>query len=123
MEENSGVSLPTLRQEVVHPWETPVVYSNIRGGRGYLPEPSIRNVEVWLDLQAHLMDTPHWWVELTAIPEVEYPRKLAQKICASFLIPAVRCETFPGQEYTMPPAPKCLTRGRFIPNDSSYLDV
>ena len=60
MEDSSGVPLPTLRQEVVHPQEMPVAYSNIRGGRGYLPEPSIRNVEVWLDWQAHQMDTPHW---------------------------------------------------------------
>ena len=84
MEESSWVLPPTLRQEAVHPWETPVAYLNIGGGRGNWPEPSIRNVEVWLDLQAHLMDTPHWWVELTAIPNVEDPRKLAQKIHASF---------------------------------------
>ena len=69
------------------------------------------------------MDTPHWWGELTAIPKVEDPRKLGQKIHASFLIPAVRCETFPGQVYTMPPAPKCLTKCRFIPDDLSYQDI
>ena len=66
---------------------------------------------------------PHWWAELTAIPNVEYPRKLAQEISTSFLILAVRCEALPGQDYTMPPAPKCLTRGRFLPNDPSYQDV
>ena len=123
VEKSSGVPLPTQRQEVVHPWETPMAYLNIRGGRSYLPEPSIRNVEVWLDWQACLMDTPHWWGELTVIPEVEDPRKLAWKIHASFSIPGVRCETFPGQEYTMPPATRCLTRGRFIPNNPSYQDV
>ena len=78
MEESSGVPLPALRQEVVHPQETPIAYSNIRGGRSYLPELSIRNVEVWLDWWACLMDTPHWWVELTTIPEVEDPKQLAQ---------------------------------------------
>ena len=62
-------------------------------------------------------------MELTTIPEVEDPRRLAQKICASFLIMAVRCEALPGQDYTMPPASKCLTRGRFLPNDPSYQDV
>ena len=46
---------------------------------GYLPEPSIRNIEVWLDWQAHQLDMPHWWVELTAIPNVENPKRLAQK--------------------------------------------
>ena len=97
--------------------------SNIRGGRGYPPEPSIRNIEVWLDWQACQMDTPYWWVELTTIPDVEDPKKLAQKIHASFSILAVRCETSLGQEYTVPPAPKCLTRGSFIPNDPSYQDI
>ena len=36
------------------------------------------------------MDTPYWWEELITIPEVEDPKKLAQKIRASFSIPAVR---------------------------------
>ena len=35
---------------------------------------------------------PHWWEELTAIPEVGDLKELAQKIHASFGIPAVRCE-------------------------------
>ena len=101
----------------------PIAYPDI-GGRGdYLPEPSIRNIEIWLHWQACQLDTPHWWVELTAIPDVENPKRLAQKIYTSFLIPAVRCETFPGQEYTAPPAPKCLTRNMFLPDDPSYQDV
>ena len=90
---------------------------------GYLPEPSIRNYEIWLDWWAHQLDTPHWWVELTTIPKVEDPRRLAKKIHAPFLIPEVRCEALPCQEYTVPPAPKCLTRGRFLPNDPLYQDV
>ena len=89
----------------------------------YLPVPSIRNYEIWLDWWAGQLDTPHWWAELTAIPEVEDPRMLAQKTHASFLILVVQCEAFPGQDYTAPPAPKCLTRGRFLPNDPSYWDV
>ena len=101
----------------------PRTYSNTGGGSSNLPEPPIRNVEVWLDWQACLMDTPHWWEELTTIPKVEDPKKLVQKIHAFFLIPAVRCETFPGQVYTVPPAPKCLTNGRFIPNNPSYQDI
>ena len=66
---------------------------------------------------------PHWWVELTTIPNVENPKRLAWKIHASFSIPAVRCETFPHQEYTVPPAPKCLTRNMFSPMIPSYQDV
>ena len=89
----------------------------------YLPEPSIRNIEIWLDWQACQLDMPHWWVELTAIPSLENPTRLAQKICTSFLIPAVRCETFSFQEYTAPSAPKCLTRNMFLPDDPSYQDI
>ena len=60
--------------------------------QGYLPEPSIKNYELWLGWQACQLDTPHWWDELTAIPEVGDPKELAWKICASFDIPVVRCE-------------------------------
>ena len=108
---------------MVHPWEIPTAYPDIRSRMGYLPEPSIKNYKMWLDWQAHQLDTGSWWAELTVIPNVEDPRKLAWKICASFLILAVRCEALPGQDYTAPPAPKCLTRGRFLPDDPSYQDV
>ena len=57
---------------------------------GFPLEPSIKNYEMWLDWQACKLDTPHWWEELTAIPEVEDLRKLAQNICTSFLIPVVK---------------------------------
>ena len=123
LEETSLVPPPTQSWEAVHPWEMPTAYSDVRGGRDYLPEPSIRNIEVWLDWQAHQIDMPHWWAELIAIPDVENPKRLAQQICTSFSILEVRCEAFPGQEYTMPPAPKCLTRGSFLPNDLSYQDT
>ena len=123
LEGSDGVPLPIWRQEIVHPWEIPTAYPDIGSRMGYLPEPSIRNYEMWLDWQSHQLDTPHWWAELTAIPDVEDPRKLAWKTCTSFLIPVVRCEALPGQDYTMPPTPKCLTRGRFLPDDPSYQDV
>ena len=51
----------------------------------YLPEPSVRNVDAWLDWQACQSDMVYWWVELTAIPDVENLKKLAQKIWTSFL--------------------------------------
>ena len=76
-----------------------------------------------MDWQAHQLDMPHWWEELTAIPEVGDPKKLAPKIGASFDILAVRCEALQNQDYTMPPAPQCLIRGRFLPSDPSYQDV
>ena len=66
---------------------------------------------------------PHWWGELVAIPEVEDPKRLAQKIWASVLIPVARCEAFLDQEYTACPAPKYLTRNRFLPDDHTYQDI
>ena len=61
-----------------------MAYSNIMGGTSYPPEPSTGNVETWLNWQVSLMDNPYQWEELIAIPEVEDPRKLAQKVHASF---------------------------------------
>ena len=50
-------------------------------------------------------------------------RNLLRKICVSFSIPAVRSKAFPGQGYTVPPAPRCLTQNVFLPNDLSYQDI
>ena len=106
-----------------HPQEIPMAYPDIENRMGDPLEPSIGNYKVWLNLQAHQLDTPHWWGELVAIPEVEKLKRLAQKIWASFLILVVRCKAYLNQEYTMPPTPKCLTRSRFLPDDPTYQDV
>ena len=79
-----------------------MAYLDIKTRMGDRLEPSIRNYEVWLNWQAHQLDTPHWWGELVAIPDVEDLKRLAQKIWASFLILAVRCEAFLNQDYTTP---------------------
>ena len=93
-------------------------------GRGNYPlEPSIQDVETWLDWQACQMDMPYWWTELTTIPGVEDPWKLAWKIHASFSILAFRSKVFPGQGYTTPPALKCLTQNVFLPDELSYQDM
>ena len=97
-----------------------MTFQDMENRMGDLLEPSIGNYEVWLNWQAHHLDTSHWWRELVAIPEVEDPKRLAQKILASFLILVVRCEAFLNQEYTMPPAPECLTRSRFLPDGPTY---
>ena len=89
----------------------------------YPPEPSIKDIETWLDWQACQLDMPCWWTEPTATPGVEDPWKLVQKIHASFLIPEVRSRVFLGQDYTTPPAPKCLTQSMFLPDELSYQDV
>ena len=89
----------------------------------YPPEPSIKDTETWLDWQAHQLDMPSWWMECTAIPGVQDPQKLAQKIWASFSIPEVRSRVFLGQGYTASPAPNCLTWNMFLPDELSYQDM
>ena len=49
-------------------------------GESYPPEPFINDIETWLDWQACQLDMPCWWMELKAIPGVEDPQKLTQKI-------------------------------------------
>ena len=68
-------------------WEPEVELDPKEGGENYHPQPSIIDVETWLDWQAHQLDMPCWWMELTAIPWVEDPWKLARKIHTSFSIP------------------------------------
>ena len=113
--------LPKGRRQYI-PQRCPYPTQTLAVG-GYPPEPSIKNIKAWLDWQAHQLDMPHWWVELTAISNVENPKELARKIHASFLIPTVRCEASLGQGYTASPTPKCLTRNMFLPNDLSYQDI
>ena len=96
---------------------------NAKRRENYPSEPSIRDVETWLDWQAHQLETPCWGMELTAIPRVEDRWKLAWKIWSSFSIPAVRTRVFLGQGYTAPPAPKCLTQNVFLPDELSYQDM
>ena len=88
-----------------------------------MAEPSVSDVKMWLEWQAKQLGTPAWWPELKAILGVKAPQKLAHKIWASFYIPKVRMRTFLGQEYTMPPAPRCLSRNAFLPDELSYQDV
>ena len=69
------------------------------------------------------MDTPHWWAELITILGVEEPKKLTQKIHASFSILMVRSRVFQDEGYTAPPAPKCLTQNVFLLDELSYQDM
>ena len=69
------------------------------------------------------MGTPAWWSELKAIPGVKDLQKLTQKIWASFYIPDVRTRAFLEQEYTVPPALKCLNRNAFLLDELSYQDI
>ena len=89
----------------------------------YLSEPSVSDVETWLEWQSQQLGTPGWWSELKAIPGVRDLWKIAHKIWASFYIPKVRMRAFLEQEYSVPPAPKCLNRNAFLPDDLSYQDI
>ena len=86
-------------------------------------EPSVSDVETWLEWQAKKLGTPTWWIELQAIPDIRDPRKLAQKIRTSFYIPEVRMRTLLEPGYTVPPALRSLDRNAFLPDNLSYQDV
>ena len=89
VEEGDLGPLPTLRPELEHFLEMPMTSQDTRDRWGFLPEPSIKNYELWLEWQAHQLDTPHWLVELTTIPGAGDIKKLAWKIHTSFNIQAV----------------------------------
>ena len=94
-----------------------------RDTKDYSIEPSVSNVETWLEWQANWLGTPTWWMELQAILGIRDPWKLAQKIRASFYIPEVRMRTLLQPGYTLPPAPRSLDRNAFLWDDLSYQDV
>ena len=89
----------------------------------YPSEPSIKDIETWLDWQACQLDMPCWWMELTAIPGWKTHGNLPRRYGPPFLIPEVRSRVFPGQGYTAPPAPKCLTWNMFLPDELSCQDI
>ena len=65
--------------------------------RGDSPtEPSINDLELWLECQAEQLGTPTWWGELEAILGVTDPCRFAQKICASFYVLEVQSRMPPG---------------------------
>ena len=102
----------------------PEVRPNFEGRvEDYSLEPSVSDVEIWLEWQAQQLGTPAWWSELNAIPGVEDPRELTCKIRASFYIPEVKMRAFLEQKYTVPPTPKCLNRNTFLPDELSYQDI
>ena len=83
-ESGDRVLLSSQRQENTHPPGRPVAYPNAKSRGNYPLEPSIKDVETWRDWWACQLDMLCWWMEFTTIPGAEDPRKLAQKIQASF---------------------------------------
>ena len=68
-----------------------------RNVEDHMAEPSVSDMETWLEWQAEQLGTPAWWPELKAILEVKDLQKLACKIRASFYIPKVRMRASPKQ--------------------------
>ena len=90
---------------------------------GCSTEPSVGDVEMWLESQAGQLGTPTWWEELGAILGIKGPQKFAQKIWASFYIPEVQMRASPELGYTTPPTPQSLNRSTFLPEKLAYQDV
>ena len=64
--------------------------------RGDSPtEPSINDLELWLEHQAEL-GTPSWWGELEAIPGITDPSKFAWKIQCILLCTRSLVQDVPG---------------------------
>ena len=89
----------------------------------YSTEPSVSDVETWLEWKSQQLGTPAWLTELKAILGIKDPWKLTQKIRASFYIPEVRMRALLEPEYTVPPTPKSLNRNAFLPDELSYQDM
>ena len=53
----------------------------------------------------------------------EGPTKTHTQDSGSSSIPKVRSGAFQGQDFTVPPTPKCLNRNAFLPNNLSYQDM
>ena len=94
-----------------------------RNTKDFSTEPSVSDVETWLEWQAKQLGTPAWWTELQAIPGIRDCQKLAQKIRVSFYIPEVRMRTLLEPGYTAPPAPRSLNRNAFLSGDLSHQDI
>ena len=103
----------------------PEVEPNSKGSaEDYSSEPSVSDVETWLEWKVQQLGTPAWWSEFEAIPGSGGPMKTCSaRFVTSFYIPEVRMRAFLEQEYTAPPTPKCLNRNAFLPDELSYQDI
>ena len=90
---------------------------------GYLTEPSVGDLEMWLEFQAGQLGTPTWWEELGAMPGIKDQCKFAWKIRTSFYIPEVWVRASLEQGYTVPLAPQNLNRSAFLLERLAYQDV
>ena len=92
-------------------------------GRNPLAEPSINDLEMWLEYQVRQLGTPMWWGELEAIPGIADLHKFARKIRASFYVLEVQSRMFLEEGYSMPLAPQNLNREAYLPDKLAYQDI
>ena len=88
---------------------------------GCFPEPSIGDLDTWLEFQVGQLCTPAWWEELGVIPGIKDWCKFAQKIRASFYIPEVWIRASLEQGFTAPLAPQ--NRSAFLLEKLTYQDM
>ena len=75
-EYNLGLPL-TLEPNLEYFLGEPAVTQEAEWGCDLSQEPSVENYEVWLELRGCHLDTPDWWEELVAIPNVDDHCRLA----------------------------------------------
>ena len=86
-------------------------------------EPSVDDLEMWLEFQAGQLGTPAWWEELAVVPGIKDRCKFTQKIRVSFYVPEVYLRVSLEWVYTAPPTPWVLDRGAFHPEKFAYQEV
>ena len=85
-------------------------------------EPSVNDLEMWLEFQTGQLGTPVWWGELGAVLGIEDWCKFAQKIRPSFYVLEVQLRASLEWGYTAPPAPWNSNRSTFLPERLAYQD-
>ena len=103
--------------------DTPNVEDPVKEEASSSTEPSVDDLEMWLEFQAGQLGTPAWWGELAAVPGIEDRHKFTRKIRASFYVPEVCLRASPDWVYTSPPAPWVLNRGTFHLENFAYQDM
>ena len=86
-------------------------------------EPSVDDLEMWLEFQVGQLGTPTWWEELGAVPGIQDQCKFAKKIRVSFYVLEVRLRAYLEWGYTVPPAPQSLNKSTFHLERLAYQDV
>ena len=90
---------------------------------GCSTEPSIGDLDMWLEFQAGQLGTPARWEELGTIHGIKDWCKFAWKIRVSFYILEVQMRASPDQGFTVPLAPQNLNRSTFFSEKLMYQDV